>query len=237
MGVPKRALTFYFSMNGTIRTEFLTKMASRTFARSITLGLLGLIVVTFCVMPGAARAATTPTDRVRVAISDILSVLKDDALDRDERWLRVGKVIDEGFDFRSMSQSVLATNWRTATTEEKRQFVEYFSQYLEATYREKIEAYTNQRVEYLNESQRGDRATVDTIIMTDSTQIPVTYKLKLNDDGWYAYDVVIEGVSLVNNYRSTFAAIIKTEGMDGLLLDLEDRISRYKAEHGGLPPR
>ena len=114
--------------------------------------------------------------------------------------------------------------------------MEYFAQYLEATYRDKIEAYTNQRVEYMNESVRGDRAVVDTIIMTDATQIPVTYKLKLNDEGWFAYDVVIEGVSLVNNYRSTFSAIIKSEGMEGLLTDLQGRIERYKAEHGGLPP-
>lgn len=184
-----------------------------------------------------AGETATPTDRVRSAIGDILKILKNDNLDRDQKWSEVGRVIDAGFDFRSMSQSILATNWRTATAEEKRQFVEYFAQYLEATYRDKIESYTNQRVEYMNESVRGDRAVVDTIIMTDATQIPVTYKLKLNDEGWFAYDVVIEGVSLVNNYRSTFSAIIKSEGMEGLLTDLQGRIERYKAEHGGLPPQ
>lgn len=178
-----------------------------------------------------------PTERVRSSITEILVALKDKNLDRDAKWVEVGRVIDKGFDFRSMSQSILATNWRTATTEEKRQFVEFFSQYLEATYRDKIEAYSNQRVEYMNESVRKDRAIVDTIIRTDSTQIPVSYKLKRNDDGWYAYDVVIEGVSLVNNYRSTFNAIIKSEGMEGLLTDLNGRIERYKIEHGGLPPR
>jgi phospholipid transport system substrate-binding protein len=162
-------------------------------------------------------------------------VLKNENLEREAKWSEVGRIIYDGFDFRSMSQSVLATNWRTATPEEKRQFVEYFTQYLEATYRDKIEAYTNQRVEYLNESIRGDRAVVDTVILTDSTQIPVSYKLRLNEDGWHTYDVVIEGVSLVNNYRSTFTAIIKSEGMEGLLNDMQARIDRYKAKHGGLP--
>ena len=184
-----------------------------------------------------AGTTMTPTDRVRGSVTEILTVLKDKKLDRDAKWAEVGRVIDEGFDFRSMSQSILATNWRTATTEEKRQFVEFFSQYLEATYRNKIEAYSNQRVEYMNEQVRKDRAVVNTTIRTDSTQIPVSYKLKLNDEGWFAYDVVIEGVSLVNNYRSTFSAIIKSEGMEGLLTDLSGRIDRYKAEHGGLPPR
>ena len=162
-------------------------------------------------------------------------VLKNENLSRELKWQEIGRVIDSGFDFRSMSQSILATNWRTATTEEKRQFVEFFSQYLEDTYRNKIEAYTNQRVVYVNESVRNDRAVVDTIIKTDENQIPVSYKLKNNEGEWFAYDVVIEGVSLVNNYRSTFTAIIKSEGMDGLLTDLEGRIETYKVEHGGLP--
>jgi len=135
-----------------------------------------------------------------------------------------------------MSQSVLATNWRTATVEEKRQFVEFFSQYLEDTYRNKIESYTNQSVVYINEQVRKDRAIVDTEIVTGVTRIPVTYRLKNNDGEWFAYDVIIEGVSLVNNYRNTFNAIIKAEGMDGLLFDLENRISSYKEKNGGLPP-
>ena len=179
----------------------------------------------------------SPTDRVRSSISGILSALKNKNIDRDEKWYEIGRIIDAGFDFRSMSQSILATSWRTATKEEKRQFVEFFAQYLEATYRDKIEAYSGQRVDYINEHLRGDRAVVDTIIRTSVTQIPVSYKLRLNDDEWLAYDVVIEGVSLVNNYRSTFAAIIKSGGMDGLLTDLEGRIGRYQLEHGGLPPR
>jgi phospholipid transport system substrate-binding protein len=186
---------------------------------------------------GMAQAASGPTDRVRESVTEILSVLKDSSLDRDARWLHIGRIIDGGFDFRSMSQSILATNWRTATKEEKRQFVEFFSQYLEATYRDKIEAYTNQGIDYVNESIRGDKAVVDTIIRSGSTQIPVSYKLKLNDEGWFAYDVVIEGVSLVNNYRSTFNAIVKSGGMEGLLTDLEGRIDKYKLEHGGLPPQ
>lgn len=201
-------------------------------------GYVVVLVFAIAFSAGAfAEELASPTDRVRSAISDILKILKNDNLDRDQKWSEVGRVVDAGFDFRSMSQSILATNWRTATTEEKRQFVEYFAQYLEATYRDKIESYTDQRVEYMNESVRGDRAVVDTIIMTNATQIPVTYKLKLNDEGWFAYDVVIEGVSLVNNYRSTFSAIIKSEGMEGLLTDLQGRIDRYKAEHGGLPPQ
>jgi phospholipid transport system substrate-binding protein len=166
----------------------------------------------------------------------VVEILRKEGLTREQRWREIGRIINKSFDFRSMSQSVLATNWREATAEEKRQFVEYFSQYLEDTYRTKIEAYTNQRIEYVSEQVRKDRAVVDTEIVTDQARIPVTYRLKNNDGEWFAYDVVIEGVSLVSNYRSIFSAIIKAEGMDGLLTDLEGRIANYKAKHGGLPP-
>jgi phospholipid transport system substrate-binding protein len=195
-------------------------------------------VCLFCiVLVGRVSAAPmTPTETVQAAISEVLAILKEhQGADREQRWQAIGRVINAKFDFRSMSQSVLARSWRAATPEEKRQFVEYFSQYLEDTYRTKIESYTDQKVEYISEQVRKDRAVVETEIVTAQARVPVTYRLKNNDGRWFAYDVVIEGVSLVNNYRNTFSAIIKAEGMDGLLTDLEGRIANYKAKHGGPP--
>ena len=186
--------------------------------------LLALLAMSF--LP-PVQAAMTPTETVKGAVDQVLEILKDKQLNREQRWAAIGEVINARFDFRSMSQSILATSWRSATPEEKRRFVEFFSQYLEDTYRNKIEAYTDQRVEYVSEQVRKDRAVVDTHILTETTRIPVTFRLKNNDGEWFAYDVVIEGISLVNNYRSTFSAIIKSEGMEGLLVDLEGRISAY----------
>ena len=173
---------------------------------------------------------TSPTDQVKGSVNKVLLILHDKTLDREQRWEKISVVINERFDFRSMSQSVLATNWQSATPEERERFVEFFSQYLEETYRTKIESYSNQEVIYLKETIYGKRAVVETVIKTDSTEIPVNYKLKNYDGEWFSYDVVIEGVSLVNNYRSTFAAIVKNEGMDGLLNDIEYRINKYKQE-------
>ena len=206
----------------------------RLIARYLSRSCLLIFITGLLMAP--VQAATTPTETVKGAVDKVLEILRSDGLNREQRWTEIGKVINARFDFRSMSQSILATNWRSATPEEKRRFVEFFSQYLEDTYRTKIEAYTNQSIEYVSEQVRKDRAIVDTQILTDSTRIPVTYRLRNNDGEWYAYDVVIEGVSLVNNYRNTFSAIIKSEGMDGLLVDLEGRIATYKNKHGGLPP-
>lgn len=194
-------------------------------------------LIVLMALPFGSVAANTPTETVKLAVDKVLMILKDENLNRKQRWAEIGSIINTRFDFRSMSQSILATNWRSATAEEKRRFVDFFSQYLEDTYRTKIEAYTNQRVEYVGEQIRKDRALVDTHILTNGTRIPVTFRLKNNDGAWYAYDVVIEGVSLVSNYRNTFNAIIKSEGMDGLLLDLEGKIAVYKEKHGGLPPQ
>ncbi len=175
-----------------------------------------------------AADLSTPTGRVKDSVQKVITILKDKSFKRETRWDKIGVVINDSFDFRSMSQSVLATNWKKASPEERQQFVVFFSQYLEDTYRSKIEAYTNQKVDYVGETIRGKKAVVETLIITDNSEIPVNYKLKNNDGTWFAYDVVIEGVSLVNNYRSTFAAIVKNDGMDGLLIDIQSRIKKHK---------
>jgi phospholipid transport system substrate-binding protein len=189
------------------------------------------LVISFlflCTLSAAAAQFSTPKARVKDSIDRVIAVLKDESLDRDTKWQRIAAVINEGFDFRSMSQSVLATHWQRATDEERRRFTEFFSQYIEETYRAKIEAYTDEQILYKNESIRGDRAVVETLIVTGSNKIPVNFKLKNNDGEWFAYDVIIEGVSLVANYRSTFAAIVKNEGMSGLLSNIQRRIQKYK---------
>lgn len=192
-----------------------------------------LSIITVAVI---AADFSSPTARIKDSVDKVLSILKNKSLDRETRWARIGIVINDSFDFRSMSQSVLATNWKKASPEERQQFVVFFSQYLEDTYRTKIEAYTNQKIEYVGETIRGKRAVVETLIITDNTEIPINYKLKNNDGTWFAYDVVIEGISLVNNYRSTFAAIVKNDGMDGLIDDIQTRINKYKASQQQTAP-
>jgi len=195
----------------------------------------GAILALFLVVPGWAHAVpnVTPMEQVRDSTEKVIRILQDESLDREDKWDAIGVIIDDRFDFRSMSQSILATNWQRASPEERERFVEYFSQYIEETYRTRIESYDNQEILYKKETIYGKRAEVETAIMTESTEIPIVYKLKDNDGKWFAYDVVIEGVSLVNNYRSTFSTIIKNDGMDGLLNDIKRRVDKYKQENAG----
>jgi len=196
--------------------------------------MLPRLVLGFALLAAATgvAAAAGPAERVRGAVDAILAVLENPAYDREARWARIGAVIHERFDVEAMSQSILATNWKRATAEEKRSFVEFFSQYLENTYRTTIESYTDEEIRIVDERIEGDRATVDTVVVTSRNEIPVVYRMRLNDGDWFAYDVVIEGVSLVSNYRNTFAAIVKSEGMQGLLRSLERSLERRGLENG-----
>ncbi len=170
-------------------------------------------------------AAVSPTALVKKGIDDVLLVLNDKTLDQSQRRLalqkEIRKVIQQRFEFRSISKSVLSTNWRKATGYEQDRFIDFFTQTLENTYFSAIESYTGEEIKYVGEKIKDDRAVVDTLIVTKKGDIPVNYKLKLIKDEWFVYDVVIENVSLVSNYRNMYTTIIKSSGMNGLLFKLE----------------
>ena len=198
-------------------------------SRVAAAGLLGLALQ--CV-----AAAAGPMQTVERASSRIIEILSDPTVPRAERWSRIVPVIRENFDFLSMSQGVLSQEWKRASPDEQSRFVDYFSQYIEGTYRSRIEAYSGQRIEYTGETVRGDRAAVQSIIHAGETRIPVGYYLRRVADGsWRAYDVTIEGVSLVNSYRETYAAIARTAGLEGVLADVQRRVAELRTS-GQMPP-
>ena len=169
-------------------------------------------------------AVDNATESVRMSVDSILGILKDTGLDKPAKREKIRVVIAERFDFRAMSQRTLATNWRKASKEEQQQFVELFSQLIQNTYIGRVEAYTDEGVTYPGEKVTNNRAVVDTLIITSSAEIPVTYKLYLKDDRWLVYDVNIEGVSLISNYRNSYHEIVKRDGFAGLLGQMEEKI-------------
>ena len=204
--------------------------------------LIGMLAATMLLLIATAGNAATPLESpgpmatVKAASDRILGILSDPKVSRKERWTQIAPVIAENFDFLAMSQSVLSRRWPSATPAQQRQFVDYFSQYIESIYRSKIEAYSGQRIEYTGERIRGDRAAVDSVIHTDNVGIPVGYYLRLDSRGhWKAYDVIIEGVSLVNNYREIYAAIAKTSGMSGVLARVKEARARAMGKAAPAP--
>jgi phospholipid transport system substrate-binding protein len=188
----------------------------------LTCGFISLAAV-------QGHAEVTPQGLVQDSVAAILDLLRDEAMDKDMRRGKIRETISQRFDFRAMSQRTLATNWRKASDEEKEQFVDLFSQLIENTYIGKIESYTDEKVEYPGEKVKGRKAVVQTLIITSSADIPVDYKLYEKDGDWLVYDVIIEGVSLISNYRSSYQEIVKKEGFAGLLARMQDKIKELES--------
>lgn len=197
-------------------------MLKRLFAVLVT----GLVIS----FSNTAIAETAALDAVRTSVEAILESLKDEQLDTTARREQMRAAIKDRFDFRAMSQRTLATNWKKASDQEQQQFVELFSRLVEYSYVGKIESYTNEKVEYPGAKVKGRKAVVDTLIITASADIPVSYKLYRKDDEWLVYDVIIEGVSLINNYRSSYKEIVKKEGISGLLAKMQVKLNELDSD-------
>jgi phospholipid transport system substrate-binding protein len=165
--------------------------------------------------------AGEPTDVLKARVDRILALLDQPGDQRAE----IRHVADEIFDFEEMSRRALATHWRERTPEEQQKFVVLFADLLENTYFAQIDAYSGGgSVRYGPENVQGDQATVrTTIVTTRGTEIPLDYRLHQKDGRWWVYDVNIEGVSLVNNYRAQFNQIIRTSSYQQLVQRLEKK--------------
>jgi phospholipid transport system substrate-binding protein len=164
-----------------------------------------------------------------------LRVLEDPALKQDvrgaDRRAAIRTIAHEIFDFRELSRRALARHWQARTPAERDEFVQLFADLLERSYIGKVEMYSGgDSIQYMSETVEGDQATVRTRIVTRSgTEIPVDYRLHLVGDRWLVYDVAIEGVSLVANYRAQFNKIIQTSSFKALV----DKLAAKREEASG----
>lgn len=168
--------------------------------------------------------AATPTEDLSVSLDAIISLLADKKMDPLKRRREVVEKIKADFDFESMSRFILGPNWQSATPEQRKRFIELYTGILQNTYIDRLEAYTNEKVTYTSEKLRGDKAAVDTIILSSGKEIPVDYKLWLDKGDWRVYDVSIEGVSLVRNFQDSYKSVIRKDGLDGLLKQMEMKL-------------
>jgi phospholipid transport system substrate-binding protein len=167
-------------------------------------------------------------DQVRVSVDQVLNILRSKELGKKgkeaERRAALRKTISARFDFEEMAKRSLATHWRVRTPEEKKEFVALYTDLLERSYVNKIESYEDETIVYTDETLDGEYALVKTKIVTKrNTQIPIDYRLKKENGQWYAYDVIIEGVSLVNNYRTQFNNIIRQNSYEALIKRMKSK--------------
>ena len=172
--------------------------------------------------------AGVPTEKVKETTDKILAIVSDPALKdpakEAQRRERIRKTVDELCDWEEMSRRSLGRHWAKRNEQEKKEFVHLFGQLLERTYIDKVEGYSGEKVDYVGERVDGEYAQVDVKIVTKkNTEIPVVYKMRARDQKWWVYDMVIEGVSLVNNYRTQFSDILAKSSFEGLMKKLKEK--------------
>jgi phospholipid transport system substrate-binding protein len=191
------------------------------------------LVFTLLLSLGFATAAQaqrdTPTVSVKTTVDTILGILRKPDFSYASDRSAVSVAVTEAFDATAIAQSVLSTNWRSASKEQQNEFRDLLIQTVENSYIDRIKAYTNETVNFGNEKLNGDRATVETAIVTSSGNVPMNYKLRKRQDGWFVYDVEIEGVSMVSSYRDTYRDIVSRSGLDGLLQQMRDKLVQLRA--------
>jgi phospholipid transport system substrate-binding protein len=181
---------------------------------AITLLVVGMLSV--------AWADSAPKAVVQDVTDKVLAVLNDKSMDKSAKREKLRELIAPVFDFEAMSRSILAQDWKKASPEQQKRFIELFQKVLENTYITALETYAGQTVEYGKEDVEGRKATVETfIIQPNGVKTPVVYKLFEKDGQWHGYDFVAEGISLIRNYRSSLRNIAQTKGIDGVIAEME----------------
>jgi phospholipid transport system substrate-binding protein len=194
--------------------------------RRRTLATLAALAALLALRPAAPAAAGPATDQIHRSIELVLKILSDPELKKEEKTAQrramIRTVAAEIFDFAEISRRSLARHWAARTPAEREEFVRLFGDLLEHSYISKIESYSGEKVQYAGEVLDGDQAIVKTRIVTkQGTEIPVDYKMFLAGERWRTYDVNIEGVSLVANYRMQFNAIVQRTGYPDLVAKLK----------------
>ena len=192
--------------------------------RSLFGGVLLILIFT------APCFAGVPTDGIKKTTDRILVIVSDPALkepeNKNKRGRLIRKAVDERFDWEAMTQGSLSIHWLKRTEAEKKEFTSLFGKLLERTYLDKVGSYSGEKVIYVGETIDGRYGTVTAKILTHSqTEVEVRYRLKELKGDWQVYDISVEGVSLVNNYRKQFNSIIQRSSYDELVQKLRKKVA------------
>src|SRR4029077_2156305 len=171
--------------------------------------------------------ASAPGEQIKATVDRVMEILKDPKLQGDdkktERRERLRQVVLPRFDFAEMGKRALGNNWNRYP-EKQQEFVAAFKQLLEESYADQIQAANGDKVVYLNERTDKNYSEVDTkVISSKGEETPMTYKLHSVDSDWKVYDIVVENVSIVNNYRSQFNRILSNASLDELIKRIKEK--------------
>jgi len=171
--------------------------------------------------------ASTPTEQVREKADKVLKILNDPALknNKEKRRDLVMNIVEDMIDWQEVSRRALAIHWRKRTAEERKEFTNLYRDLLKRTYSDKLDLYAGEQILYDSEKIEGSRAVVKTRMINKKKgeEASVEYRLIKKDDRWLGYDLVIEGISAVNNYRVQFNEIITSSSYENLIKKMKNR--------------
>jgi phospholipid transport system substrate-binding protein len=180
------------------------------------------------------QAATDPLSQLKASVDKVLAVLKDEKLAvpemRATRRQKVESLVDTIFDFQEMGKRALGRTWDNLASAEKDEYVDLFTRLVKQRYIGKIDSYSGQEIVFKRQALKGRSALVYSVLLDNNTEIPIDYRLMLKNDLWAAYDLRIENVSLVANYRRDFAGIVKKEGVPGLIKKMVEKVEQLEAD-------
>ena len=195
--------------------------------------IMGVLVGSLLWTVHVTRAeAGEPLEKVRQTINEVLTTLSNKALQSQERRVKIRQTVLQHFGFDEMAQRSLGQHWRTLTPPQRQEFVALFTDLLEGSYITRIEGSSAgpQSVRYPKEEINNDNASVHTEIVSGrDLPVPVEYRLLHQEGDWKVYDIVIEGVSLVNNYRTQFNTIIMKDSYAGLVKRMRLKLQQEQA--------
>lgn len=201
--------------------------------RAVLIGaMIGLLCLVGMLVPQRS-AAGGATDAMKATIDEVLRILRDKDLKQpaksEDRRQQLEKVVGDRFDYEEMSRRALGAPWNQLADKDKQEFVALFRTLLTNSYADKIETYSGEGVQYVNERTEKEYAEVRTKVLTGKTEIPLDYRLLNKAGDWRVYDVVLDGVSLVNNYRGQFSKILRSSSYAELVDQLRKKSDKIKS--------
>ena len=192
------------------------------------------IIATTLAIARVASADSGPLGTTQQFVSSALHIMADKQAPIGQRQSQLRDLLDPRFDFAEMSRSALGYHWKSLSPDQRASFTEVFKSFIESAYLSKIGDYSGQRVDFVKQSPLGDGfAQVFTnIVQTGKEPIPVNYLLEQKDGEWKVYDVTVDNISIIANYRNQFNRVINENGFDKLLSDLKAKQQQLGASAG-----
>jgi len=188
--------------------------------------LLPVILLLLPLQAFAATARETVEEKVQQVVSTLGSP-DFKQLSKDDQIGEIRGIVNEIFDYNELSRRCLGRGWKKLNDAQRKEFVHLFSELLEKTYADRLLAYTSEKINFGRETElKKGRVEVESVIVTtDGKEVPLNYRLTDKSGQWRVYDVIIEGISMVQNYRSQFRDILAQKTPDDLLQVLREKVN------------